>query len=168
MEHTFVQVEVEVVQHLGQALRHLDLETGGARHQSRAAAVHHRLGSLHHHQYRQLLGQGGGQAEGAALRTRQIRSALIGKPAGHSRVSLQPLPSHGVVFCRQLSELHYSKAVALYTGLKQWSQAVRATLERAGLLEAGLDTSARSDSARHKLLLQVVSMGIFCGILLTR
>merc|ERR1711915_1040663 len=97
-------------------------------YQARAGMIHHRLASLYHHSYR------------ATLQT---------------DVDTQPGSRNKKL--KQLSELHYVKATTIFTNLSMYSQAIRALLERAGLMEAFL-ASSKTDSSKYKVLLQILDI----------
>ena len=101
-------------------------------YQARAGMIHHRLASLYHHSYRATL--------------QSSSDVAVDNQLGNRNKKL-----------KQLSELHYVKATTIFTNLCMFSQAIRAILERAGLMEAFL-ASSKTDSAKYKVLLQILDI----------
>merc|ERR1711915_778074 len=97
-------------------------------YQARAGMIHHRLASLYHHSYRATL-----------------QTDVDTRPGSRNKK------------LKQLSELHYVKATTIFTNLSMYSQAIRAILERAGLMEAFL-ASSKTDSSKDKVLLQILDI----------
>merc|ERR1719347_1571994 len=127
------QVEREVTEYMGQALRYIDLDTQGPRlqvHQQRAAVIHHRLASLYHHSYRCY-------------------------PCEDS--------SSRKVHLRQLSELHYSKASSLFLCTEgREADYLRTLIERAGLTEAAIK-GVKAEKSKLRLTLSVLDTLLEAG-----
>ena len=93
-------------------------------------------------------------------RLRQVRAGMI-----HHRLASLYHHSYRATLAqearsrklRQLAELHYVKAAALFSALAMFAQAIRTVLERAGLLEVAL-ASAKSEAGKSKVLLQILDI----------
>ena len=93
-------------------------------------------------------------------RLRQVRAGMI-----HHRLASLYHHSYRATLAqearsrklRQLAELHYVKAAALFSALAMFAQAIRTVLERAGLLEVAL-ASAKSEAGKCKVLLQILDI----------
>jgi len=130
------KVEKIVTDLMSQSLRYCDQDNGSSprqqMYQARAGMIHHRLASLYHHSYRATL--------------QSSSDVVVDNQLGNRNKKL-----------KQLSELHYVKATTIFTNLCMFSQAIRAILERAGLMEAFL-ASSKTDSAKYKVLLLILDI----------
>merc|ERR1712179_197606 len=68
---------------------------------------------------------------------------------------------------KQLSELHYIKASQLFLLVDRLPEFIRTVLERAGLMEAQLP-AVKGDSAKYKLLLQVLDIVLETGVVVAK
>ena len=141
------QVEKTVTELMSGALKYCDTcEPGSARHHQyqviKQIFFHHKIFWVF------------------TKRLRQVRAGMI-----HHRLASLYHHSYRATLAqearsrklRQLAELHYVKAAALFSALAMFAQAIRTVLERAGLLEVAL-ASAKSEAGKSKVLLQILDI----------